>query len=50
MRILQVSAYLPPHRGGVETHVTQLSKHLVGLGNSVDIITTMEAPMTVTGL
>ena len=39
MNILQVSAYFPPHIGGVETHVMELSKHLAHLGNEVEVVT-----------
>lgn len=37
MKILQVSPYFPPHLGGVEYHVKELSKGLAGRGHAVHV-------------
>ncbi len=39
MRVLQVTGYLPPHYGGVESYVTGLSRQLVAMGVEVDVAT-----------
>lgn len=39
MRVLQVTGFLPPHYGGVESYVTSLSRQLVELGVEVDVAT-----------
>lgn len=39
MRVLQVTGFLPPHYGGVESYVTGLSKQLVAMGVEVDVAT-----------
>jgi glycosyltransferase involved in cell wall biosynthesis len=39
MKILQVTHYFLPHSGGQEIYVNNLSKSLIALGHSVDIIT-----------
>ncbi len=39
LRVVQVSAYYPPHLGGQETVVEQLSQHLAGAGVDVQVIT-----------
>ncbi len=40
MKIAQLSPYFYPHLGGVESHVLELSKHLMDLGHEVFVITT----------
>jgi glycosyltransferase involved in cell wall biosynthesis len=37
MNILQISPYFPPHLGGVEHHVKELSEGLAGRGHSVHV-------------
>ncbi len=39
MRIVIVTAYFPPHKGGQERHVLELARGLVGLGHEVAVIT-----------
>ncbi len=39
MKILQVSPYFEPHIGGVESHVRDLSDHLVKRGHEVTVVT-----------
>jgi glycosyltransferase involved in cell wall biosynthesis len=39
LRILQVSAYYPPHVGGLESHVEALSRKLVEAGHEVVVYT-----------
>jgi len=39
MKILQVSPYFHPHVGGVESHVRDLSEHLMKRGHQVDVAT-----------
>jgi glycosyltransferase involved in cell wall biosynthesis len=39
MKILQVTALYPPHIGGIEKHVSQLSQKLVELGHQVTVYT-----------
>ena len=39
MRVLQVTGFLPPHYGGVESYVTGLSRQLVAMGVDVDVAT-----------
>ncbi len=43
MRILQVSPFYAPHRGGVESHVRALSAELVRQGHSVEVLTSRHA-------
>ncbi|MGZ4915469.1 MAG: glycosyltransferase family 4 protein [Halobacteriota archaeon] len=38
MKILQASSYFYPHIGGVETHVLELSRHLLDLGHEVCVV------------
>lgn len=40
MKIAQLSPYFYPHLGGVESHVLELSKHLMDLGHEVFVVTT----------
>ncbi len=40
MKIAQLSPYFYPHLGGVESHVLELSKHLIDLGHEVFVVTT----------
>ena len=40
MKIIQLSPYFYPHLGGVESHVLELSKHLIERGHEVTVITT----------
>jgi glycosyltransferase involved in cell wall biosynthesis len=39
MRVLQVTPRYPPQRGGVETHVCELSERLVDRGHEVTVVT-----------
>ena len=39
MKILQVTPRYPPHTGGVETHVKELSERLVQRGHEVTVVT-----------
>jgi glycosyltransferase involved in cell wall biosynthesis len=39
MNILQVTPRYPPHTGGVETHVKEISERLVGRGHEVTVVT-----------
>lgn len=39
MRVLQVTGYLPPHYGGVESYVSGLSRELHAMGMEVDVAT-----------
>jgi glycosyltransferase involved in cell wall biosynthesis len=39
MKILQVSPYFPPHIGGQERYIFNLSKYLVKWGHEVHVIT-----------
>ncbi len=39
MKIIQLSPYFYPHLGGVESHVFELSKHLIERGHEVKVIT-----------
>jgi glycosyltransferase involved in cell wall biosynthesis len=60
MRVLQVTGFLPPHYGGVESHVSGLSGQLSAMGVQVDVATsvghagngsrTMTCPSTVSVL
>ncbi len=38
MKVLQASSYFYPHIGGVETHVLELSQHLLDLGHEVCVV------------
>ncbi|MEF8833070.1 MAG: glycosyltransferase family 4 protein [Candidatus Thermoplasmatota archaeon] len=40
MKIAQLTPYFYPHLGGVESHVLELSKHLMDLGHEVLVVTT----------
>ncbi len=40
MKIAQLSPYMYPHLGGVESHVLELSKYLIKRGHEVFIVTT----------
>lgn len=40
MKIVQLSPYFYPHLGGVESHVLELSKHLMEKGHEVLVVTT----------
>ncbi len=40
MKIIQLSPYFYPHLGGVESHVFELSKHLIERGHDVSVMTT----------
>lgn len=40
MKIVQLSPYFYPHLGGVESHVLELSKHLIERGHEVIVVTT----------
>ncbi len=40
MKIAQLSPYMYPHLGGVESHVLELSKYLIKRGHEVYIVTT----------
>lgn len=40
MKIAQLTPYFHPHLGGVESHVLELSKHLMDLGHEVLVVTT----------
>ncbi len=40
MRVTQITERYPPAKGGVETHVSRLSRELVKIGVSVTVITT----------
>ena len=42
MKILMVSNEFPPSIGGVQTHVDELSRALVGLGHQVDVLTRLK--------
>ena len=42
MKIAQVCRYYPPHQGGVEIFVQNLSQFLAGKGNNVHVFTTNE--------
>lgn len=39
MRVAQVTTRYPPHTGGVETHVAEISERLVGRGHDVTVLT-----------
>ncbi len=41
MKIIQLSPYFYPHLGGVESHVLELSKHLIERGHDVTVMTTL---------
>lgn len=40
MKIVQLTPYFYPHLGGVESHVLELSKHLIKRGHDVAVVTT----------
>lgn len=40
MKIIQLTPYFYPHLGGVESHVLELSKHLIKRGHEVEVVTT----------
>ncbi len=39
MRIIQVVAYYPPHIGGMENCVKEISNRLAGKGHQVEVFT-----------
>lgn len=45
LRVLMVTARYPPYAGGIETHVAEVSRHLVGRGFGVTVLTTMVDPL-----